>query len=47
MTTFRPKLWTAVGAAALLSACSPGGQGPDKVAADTAPPRVWGVGVGG
>ena len=26
MRTFRPKLWTAVGAAALLAACSPGGE---------------------
>jgi len=27
MRTFRPRLWTAVGAAALLAACSPGGEG--------------------
>jgi len=30
MTVFRPKLWTAVGAAALLAACTPGGEGGEK-----------------
>lgn len=35
MTAFRPKLWTTVGAVALLSACSPGGEAGEKASVDT------------
>ncbi|HYE42547.1 MAG TPA: hypothetical protein VEA15_04060 [Caulobacteraceae bacterium] len=50
MNTFRPKLWTAVGAAALLAACSPAGEAGDageKGEGGTAAPAAAPVGEAG